>query len=180
VPLCQATEAKIWSLGHSPILIQRIARGAVATVGIASLANDAAPFLLLLHYQPGIRYRTPRVYPPRGNDWFHKPAGCRMLAGCLILAADGPDAPGSGFRPTTSWTTLPDGNVVQAGRPGMLTCQTGWSPMIEPIAFRSRTPKRTSSRHDAGTSRPAPFDVVAVDSFIDGSQTNPDRITLPP
>jgi len=52
----------------------------------------------------------------RGINRFRKPANCRMLAGCLILATDGPDASGSGFNPTTTfWTTLPPER--RAGRP---------------------------------------------------------------
>ena len=86
----------------------------------------------------------------RAINRFRKPASYRILAGCLTLATDGPDASGSGFHPTTFGITLTRRNVVRAGRPGT-TCRTGRSRMIGPNAFRSRTPRWTCSRHGSAT-----------------------------
>lgn len=58
-----------------------------------------------------------------------------MLPGCLILATDDLDAPGSGFHPMIFGTTPPRRNVVRAGRRGT-TYRAGQSPMIGPSAFR--------------------------------------------
>ena len=105
--------------------------------------------------RPGNQHRCRQVFAAasaqRGIERFREPTSCRMLAGCLILAAGRADDPDSGFHPTTSWTTLPRRPVARADRQST-TCRTGRSRMIGPSASPSRTPRWTCSRRGSAIS----------------------------
>ena len=73
-----------------------------------------------------------------------------MLVECLILAAGRPDAPGSGFRPTTSWTTLPRRPAEWADRPSTMTCQTGRSPVTITVLRKFAATARKRMRIEGG------------------------------